>query len=165
MKNAGLLEQLCRTGVANPDFQPRTIDGVAKTFCNYFANYVACGMGCTLLSDHIDEPILADSIYDSMLSDTKNWREINDMYGCPSSTGAAHLASQGSLVFGILNSKGLNQEHGHINVVVPGECQFSGHWNMLAPLCANVGVQNFYGEEESYAFRKMPKFIAWVPSL
>jgi hypothetical protein len=157
LKDPVKLMQLCEQGVANPAFQPKT-DGT--TFCNQFADFVAKGMGCNQL-----EGLMADQIYELMIANPSMWRPILDMNKSPSSSGASILAHGGNLIFGIMDSKHLGQAHGHLCVVIPGDCVFSSHWNALSPLCANVGEENFIGKPMSYAFKTIPNFYIWTPSL
>jgi hypothetical protein len=164
MKDPIKLMQLCEQGIANPDFQPNQ-PKPGETHCNQFADFVAKGMGCNDLEDHAHAPIMANSILEMFQINTKNWRPVLDMTKNPSSSGASILAKAGSLVFGIMSSEQLKQSHGHICVVIPGDCKFSGEWNKLAPLCANVGKDIFIGKEMAYAFKTIPSFYVWIPSI
>lgn len=148
----GLLE-LCNEAVLKPEFQPS--DGV--THCNQAADFIAFGMGCRDLRDVEGNVLMADPII-WKLRGNPNWREVT-------LGGTWNLANQGALIFGVLTSSQLGEEHGHIATVIPGRPIYSGHWENLSPLCANVGKENFIGRPMSYAFRTMPEFYGWIPSM
>lgn len=152
MKDPQKLYDLCLEAATNVAWVPE--DG--KTFCNFAADHVAHGMGCDDLRKD-GQPLTADEIY-QVFNTSKDWRVMT--LGAPSV-----FATEGSLIFGIMNSKMLNQEHGHIATVLPGEPIWSGHWVAMAPICMNVGRDVFIGRPMSFAFRTIPTFFAWVPSL
>lgn len=157
MTSAADLLKLCDYAVKNPEWQPKG----EKTFCNIAADYIATGMGCWDLKDFNGQPLMADDIYNMIIGKGKieeRWRPVT-------LGGTWVLANQGALVFGILNSTQLGESHGHLSTVVPGDPIWSGHWENMSPLCANVGKENFIGRPMSYAFRTQPDFFAWIPSI
>jgi hypothetical protein len=164
LKNHAKLTQAILRAYERPEYKPSIIDNqIVKTHCSEAARDIAGYMGCHEFADKN-----ADSQYDLMKSSTE-WREV-PMSDCQ------FLANAGTLVFAALPSALLGGEHGHICVIRPGEEVWSSHWNAKVPSVMNVGGQNFIlwfrtsqGTQIEAglngAFRSMPKFFAWVPTL
>ena len=153
VRDVGLVLRLCGEAVVNPEWQPR--DGV--THCNSAADYVAKGFGCDEMHDKDGNPLTADEMF-ALFCSGENWRPVTV-------GGTWMLANQGSLIFAAMNSKSLNESHGHVCTIIPGDPVYSGHWEGLAPLCMNVGKENFIGRPCSFAFRQVPYFFGWKPTI
>lgn len=148
----------------NPDFRPIIVDGkVTQTFCNKAVQHIANTMGCQDL-DHFD----ADEMCQFFLQ-FKGWQEVK-MRDCQ------NLANQGTLIVAALPSQALNQPHGHVCVIRPGEQVWSEHWKSMVPAVMNIGGHNFIlrfstGPGEAIeagvngAFQIIPHFYAWEASL
>lgn len=158
MKNLiNLIDVICEA-YDRPDFLPR--DGL--TFCNQAVAMVADAMGCKDLDLKTADEIVA------FLAGNADWQEtqiekVQDM------------ANQGSLCIAGLDSKALNQAHGHVVVIRPGKPVYSGKWE-LTPRCLNVGQEMFLARAKkgplttmscgvNEAFGPKPLFWVWRPSL
>jgi len=118
------------------------------TYCNYAANSVALGMGCTDLIG-----LMANEIY-AKLSLSDGWQRIE-------MKDAQFTANQGSLVFAVqANAAG----HGHICVVRPGLERKSGKWGTV-PVVMNIGKECSISKGVNWAFGQLPDFYVWKKSL
>ncbi len=160
MKDPKKLMEAAISAVDDPSLRPIFENGVfQQSFCNVAAQIIFKefgGPGFPLT----DKGLIprADAMYYLMADNTKEFHKIQ--------VGTVQaLANAGSLVFACMTSKMLQQEAGHVCVATPGQAEPSGKWGCEAPLCANVGVENFLGKKMSYAFRTIPDFFVWVPSL
>jgi hypothetical protein len=144
MKSYLTLLSSCFDGINNPEFRP--VDGA--TYCNEFVNSVAKRMGCRELEGKLANDMI------SHFETSGNWTLL-------AMDKAQWIASVGSLV--IACEKAV--PHGHVCVIIPGIEQRSIHWATPAPICANVGREVFIGKGVNWAFREVPKFYVWRPSL
>ena len=76
------------------------------------------------------------------------------------------LANQGSLVFAVLDSHAMQEHHGHIVSITPGEMIESGELNKQVPVCLNVAGAKLSGRKveltEAFPMRHCtPRFFAW----
>ena len=170
-----LIDTICSV-YDNPDYAPVYNNGIlVKTFCNFATNAIAVAMGCDDLYDTTTKlPKTADEIAD-LLAQSKDWIELHvsdDPQKMPIDYQAIQLwANKGELVFAVLKSTDLKQEHGHICVVRPGLLKSSGKWGDC-PAVMNIGGENFIALGKSgvmkgrpvgvnEAFQPIPKFYVW----
>lgn len=118
---------------------------------------MATGVGCNDLRDTHGNVLLADEIVEK-ISTSPDWRPVTI-------GGTWVLANLGGLVFAMADSTRLKETHGHIATIIPSYGVYSGHWQCQVPLCMNIGRENFMGRPVSFAFREMPLFFVWKPSL
>lgn len=164
MRNLPKLIQTIIRVYENPAYAPVIKDGkVEKTFCNFAIRDI-----CGTLGYHAFEGMLADQIYAHMRK-SQDWVKIE-------MKDAQFLANQGTLVIAALPSVMLDAAHGHVCVVRPGEDIYSSKWDARAPVCINIGAQNFILRFKTSdgkfieagvngAFSKQPYFFAWKDSL
>jgi hypothetical protein len=138
------LMSLQEEAVNNPAWKAHDItgDGKAETFCNRASSFLAQGFGYYGL--RIDQ--YASSMIAGLASDPR-WRE--------DSIDRAHTAAmRGGLAFLTL----LDQPHAHLCSVAPLPKEFSGSWNELVPIVANIGpLQDSGFVRASKAFRTADK--------
>jgi hypothetical protein len=142
-----------------PDLTPRP-DGT--TFCNVAVAAVASAMGCGDLNGKTADQMV------SFLDSSTDWSDV------PMEK-AQDMANQGSLLVAGLDSKALNQAHGHVAVIRPGKVCYSGKWG-ATPRVLNIGAENFIARAKrgvmtnlavglNEAFAPPPKIWVWRPSL
>lgn len=68
---------------------------------------------------------------------------------------AQDMANEGSLLVAGLDSKALNQAHGHVVVIRPGKPVFSGKWGST-PRVLNIGASDFIARGQSGAMTNQP---------
>lgn len=130
-------------------------DGV--THCNEAVNSVCQALGYKDLVYKTADEIVA------FLTGNSDWSEV------PMEK-AQDLANQGSLLIAGLDSKALNQAHGHVVVIRPGKPCYSGKWGPC-PRVLNIGAENFIARAKkgpltnqpcgiNESFQPMPKI--WV---
>lgn len=152
-----LIDVICEA-YDRPDLQPK--DG--NTYCNLAVDMIAQAMGCKEL-----ELKTADEICD-YIANHLDWQEIK-------LNQAQDMANKGSLVIAGLDSRALNDAHGHVCVIRPGKQVYSGKWG-LTPRCINVGKEMFLARAKkgpltamscglNEAFQPLPKLYVWRPSL
>jgi len=163
-KSLGKLMTGILTAYENPKYAPTIVDGkVTVTHCNDAVRDVAGFMDC-----HDFAGMNADEIY-AFMEAGKGWKEVL-------MRDAQELANEGSLVVAGLPSRVLDEAHGHVCVIRPGEVVWSEHWKSSVPSVMNVGGQNFIlrfkTSDGSFieagingAFQIIPKFFAWEASL
>jgi hypothetical protein len=141
---------------ADPQYKPR--DG--KTFCNLATLAVCHGVGCHEF-DQPDgqEPLLADEMYKLMRSSPNFIQKLMP--------DAIDLAGEGVFIIAALSGVILGQGEGHICTLTIGEPEFSGHWGKEAPACMNLGREGtcFRNKGANWAFKPIPDFFAWLPTL
>ncbi len=127
-----------------------TGDGINETFCNFFVNHVAESQGC---KDFVGDkwPLLANQMVAWM---SLRWQMLDP-------DEAQEQANAGQLVIAGWSNK---EKHGHVAVVIPGNLTWSKSHHDDVPLCANVGINNFYGRPVSYAFKssQKPQYFMWL---
>ena len=138
----------------NGDFWPKETDDGEVTYCNLAVQSVLSYLGYTGLAG-----LTADQMYYEIIK-SPDWL-IKPIAECQG------LANEGVIVLGILPAVKLNQPHGHVNTLTTGLPEFSGHWNLKAPLCMNLGRSGtcFRAKGESWAFETMPEFYALKATL
>lgn len=144
MKDTLALLDAIHLPLCRPEYKPS--GGV--THCNAYVDEVCQALGYKGFSG-----LLANQIIDVMASTSDQWTSAN-IEKCQ------FLANQGTLVIAALKA----DPHGHVNVVCPGKEKTSGRWGNV-PSCANVGAEIFIGRGINWAFRDLPKFYAWRPTL
>lgn len=159
MKNLiGLFDAICET-YDDPQLVPKS-DGT--TFCNYAVSNIASAMGCQDLKDKTANGIIA------FINTSPDWSLV-------AFNQAQDMANQGSLLIAGLESKDLNQSHGHVVVIRPGKPCYSGKWGPT-PRCLNIGAENFIARAKkgpltgmscglNEAFVEVPKIFVWRLSL
>lgn len=148
MKNLlGLFEAICDT-YDRVDFLSAA-DGT--THCNQACAAVAELLGCKDLTDRT-----ADGIVEHLA--------VNPGWSAVSMEEAQERANEGSLVIAGLDSKALNQSHGHVVVIRPGIVCYSGKWGKTAR-CMNFGQEVFLGRAKKGPLTQMPAGVneAFVP--
>ena len=120
--DAAKLDALCLQLVAAPDLQPAP-DG--RTFCNFAIQRAAAAYGCRDL-DHLMANDMA-----AQLPALPGWRQV----------GGARAAMH-ALAGGLAIAAKAYPAHGHVAVVAPRACEYSGSWGRSVPVVANVGRQN-----------------------
>jgi hypothetical protein len=80
------------------------------------------------------------------------------------------LAQQGSLVYAICPSWLLNEKHGHVASLTPGDAVKSSLLNLWVSVCLNISTIAYSGRSVgiNFAFpmkRIMPRFFVWKESL
>jgi hypothetical protein len=137
-----------------------TPDG--STFCNLATTAVASAMGCSDFYGKTADEMIA------LMQANSDWSEV------PFEK-VQDMANQGSLLIAGLDSKALNQTHGHVTVIRPGKACYSGKWG-LTPRCLNVGAENFLARAKhgpltnqpcglNESFIEMPTIWVWRQSL
>lgn len=127
------------------------VDGF--TDCNRFVNFVAEKLGYkkfVRLGQH--DPILANSMFRYMVSETAEWPEID-------AVAAQAFANQGCLVIAAQEKLG---GHGHVCIVRPGTLGSSGKWNTTeVPKVANVSAPNLCRIDRgaNFAFSTPPRYF------
>lgn len=125
--NAMRLRALCEEAVSNPIWAAHDItgDGIAETFCNRAARFIAQGMGFFgFRSDHSADQMLA------LMAADPAWREESDI------SRIEGLALRGALVMICLD----DHPHGHIVAAAPEAAQDSSSWGQKVPIVAQVGT-------------------------
>ncbi len=144
----------------NPAFQAR--DG--KTFCNQASLAVANGIGCHEFDPPKDgDPYTADQLFNFFQRSTSNFLEKN-------MEDVQALANKGALVFASLPSWRLDQAHGHICSLTPGDQVKSYSLDTYVPVCLNLSTQALSSRRVgiNFAFpmkRAMPRYFVWKGSL
>ncbi len=126
-------------------------DGI--TYCNRFVNLVCEAIGYTKFSRPGALPILANDMYDLMLSG-EDWKEVDGKT-------AQWYANTGCLV--VAAWKNPTGGHGHVCVVRIGELGSSHNWQSEeVPKVANVGRPDLCRIDRgaNFAFSEMPKYFA-----
>lgn len=118
-----------------------------KTYCNMALNDVAIKIGCNELTG-----LMANDICD-LVSASPNWKKV-EMKDCQS------MANIGTLV--IATQRGT--PHGHVCIIRPGVEKFSGRYGKV-PSVMNVGKDVAISKGVNWAFRDIPEFYAWIPSI
>ena len=154
-----LIDAICDT-YDNSAYLPLA-DGT--TFCNISVSVISATMGCKDFYGKTADEIVA------FLETSQDWEEVDIAK-------AQDMANQGSLLIAGLDSKGLDQAHGHVVVIRPGKPCYSGKYGGLAPRCINIGAENFLARGKrgtlqnqpaglNEAFVPLPKIWAWKQSL
>lgn len=129
------------------------IDGM--TDCNRFVHFVCVQMGYKkFLRPGGTIPILANEMFDYMVSHQGEWQELLDL-------SAQWYANQGVIV--IAAWKNSDGPHGHVCIVRPGVLGTSEHWNSnQVPKVANVSSPQFCRIDRgaNYAFKSRPRYFA-----
>ncbi len=130
------------------DFRPNP-DGT--THCNQAVDAIANKLGYTALAGKTADEIVA------FLSGSPEWSEVPF-------EAAQDKANQGSFLIAGLDSKALNQSHGHVVVIRPGKPNFSGKWGPC-PRIVNVGAHNFIARAQAGALTNQPVGLneAFIP--
>lgn len=144
----------------NPAFVPS--DGI--THCNQASLAVANGMGCHGFDPpHGAQPYTADQIFNFLQRESSGFLEknIEDVQA---------LANNGTLIFASLPSWRLDQAHGHIVSITPGNQIRSYALDMDVPVCLNIGTKALSARRTgiNFAFpmkRVKPRYFAWKESL
>lgn len=127
----------------NPDGSLQT-----QTHCNGYVNEV-----CQLYGYKAFDGLRANDMVDRMYKDS-SWA-LTRMEECQD------LANEGTLIIAAWKNP---NGPGHVCVICPGKIKDSGRWDKV-PSCANVGEEVFIGKGIGYAFRTLPLFFAWRPTL
>lgn len=152
-----LIDSICEA-YDRPDFVPAN----GETHCNQAVSMIADIMGCKTLDFKSADEIV------TYIAANPDWQEIQ-------LSQAQDMANQGSLCIAGLDSKTLNDTHGHVVVIRPGKVVYSGKWGPT-PRCLNIGAENFLARAKrgpltamscgiNEAFVPLPKFFVWRPSL
>ena len=130
------------------DFKPLQ-DGT--TFCNLGVDAVCQILGYKGLAGMDADQICA------FLASSSDWSEV-------AFDAAQDRANQGSLLIAGLDSKALNQAHGHVVVIRPGKACFSGKWG-ASPRVLNIGAHNFIARAPNGAMTNQPVGLneAFIP--
>lgn len=155
MKNRTQLIQVQDSIWESKKYLPgRLDDGREVTYCNLAVQAVLNAYGYHYLDAH-----LADAMMIVM-------RKSDDFKAVPVAD-CQFMANRGTVVVAGLDSRQLKQGAGHVCTLTPGEEEWSGHWNCRVPVCLSIGREgiNFRTKGVNWAFRDMPEFYAWVPSL
>ena len=116
------LEELCGTIISVAHYQPDS--GV--TYCNQAVREVAEALGCR----DFPQNILANAMVD-LMSSAYGWR-----------TDTAERASEHAIRGGLAIAGKKYAVHGHVAVIAPQPCSYSGSWAAPVPILANVGTRN-----------------------
>lgn len=155
-----LIDAIC-DAYDNQAFAPHQ-DGT--TFCNEGVNSVATAMGYKGFAGMNADQIVA------FMAASPDWSPV------PLEQ-AQELANQGSLLVAGLDSKTLEQAHGHVAVIRPGRPVYSGKWNTnVCPRVLNIGAENFIARAKkgpltnqpagvNESFQPLPKIYVWRDSL
>lgn len=154
MQRAANLKALCDEAVANPSWVAHDItgDGVAETFCNRAAAFIAQGMG------YFDFPakISANQMIEHMASRSDSWTEEHDL------DRVADLAQKGALII-----LGVTEvAHGHVTVAAPLPPEMSGSLGYKVPMVAHVGggktPNGIVKVSEAFKLAQIPRLRAFV---
>lgn len=151
MKDRNLLiDALCETydrSVIRPEGTGMFYPEDGKTYCNMALNDVAIKIGCNELTG-----LMANDICD-LVSASQKWKKV-EMVDCQ------RMANEGTFVIAVQRGT----PHGHVCIVRPGLEKFSGRYGKV-PSVMNVGKDVSIGKGVNWAFRDIPEFYAWGPSL
>lgn len=114
---------------------PQMVAGNLQTYCNESIQHVCGRMGYTKFKD-----MVANQIVDFM-SRSSDWQKVN-------LADAQGLANQGKLLIAGQQA----DPHGHVVVLMPGNMQMAGHWNVKVPRVSNVGEKSYIGRTLNWAF-------------
>ena len=171
-----LIDAIC-VGWDNATYWPVFENGILiRTFCNCFVAEVARVVGCKDFIDPISLlPLMADDMI-KVMAGSEDWQEFTVDITKPVDMAMAlssiqMWANKGYFTVAGATSTTLQSDHGHVNVIRPGNMVSSGKWGQV-PVCANVGKENFIGRAKSgvmknepvginEAFIEMPRFFAW----
>ena len=150
----------------DPREQPTTdpITGIETTHCNQAALAVARGMGCHDFDPPAGgEPYTADQLFAFFQRKDSKFIE-QDM------SNVQALANRGVLVFACLSSFLLQEHHGHVVSITPGETVFSESLVKRVPICLNIAGKRYDSRRIgiNFAFpmhRATPRFWAWKTNL
>ena len=165
MKDAAKLKEVQDTVWNDPRWKATTAEnGVETTHCNQGSLAVANGMGCHEFDPPANgEPYTADQLYSFFQKDTSGFVEkmMEDVQA---------LVNQGSLIFASLPSGILQESHGHIVSLTPGDMVWSDHLGKDVPVCLNISTKELSSRSIglNWAFpmsRATPRFFAWKESL
>lgn len=143
-------------------------NGTPRTHCNQAALAVANGVGCHEFDPpHGGEPYTADQLWYFFQrkngDGASNFLEkgIQDVHD---------LVQRGCLVYAVSPSWLLNESHGHIVSLTPGDAVKSESLNIWVPLCLNISTAALSSRAVgvNWAFpmkRTMPRFFVWKDSL
>lgn len=134
--------------------QPWSPSG-GETFCNWAVNFICNALGYTKFNaGSVHTPVMANAMV-SFMKTSGDWLNIDG------SVAQSHV-NEGALVIATqLNPEG----HGHVCVIIPGEMQFSGHFNKNAPMVMNVGKDVFIGKHAGFAFQEEPSYFVLVSTI
>lgn len=165
MKDPAFLSQAQDTVWNDPRWKAiKKADGTEITHCNQAALAVANGVGCHEFDAPVGgEPYTADQLFNFFQRASSNFLEkyMDDVQ---------KLANEGSLIFAVLPSWLLQEAHGHIVSITPGEAAYSERLGKQVPVCLNVSTVELSGRVVgiNWAFpllRATPRFFAWKGSL
>ena len=166
MKDPVLLASVQDQVWADPRWKA-SFDPVTKietTHCNQGALAVANGVGCHEFDPPSGgDPYTADQLWYFFQRVTSNFLEKNlaDVHD---------LVQAGSLVYAVCPFWLLNEGHGHVVSLTPGDAVKSESLNLWVPVCLNISTVVLSGRSVgiNWAFpmkRITPKFFAWKNSL
>ena len=143
-------------------FDPAT--KIETTHCNQGALAVANGVGCHEFDPPSGgDPYAADQLFYFFQRVTSNFleKDLADVHD---------LVRAGSLVFVISPSWLLNEGHGHVVSLTPGDAVKSESLGLWVPVCLNISTAALSSRSVGIncAFpmkRTMPRFFAWKGSL
>lgn len=164
MKDPKFLSEVQDKVWNDPRWKASIIGGFEVTHCNQSALAVANGVGCHEFDPPSGgEPYTADQLYYFFQRGSSNFleKDLDDIQG---------LANAGSLVFAILPSWLLKEQHGHVVSVTPGDQVKSESLSRWVPVCLNVSTEVLSSRSIgiNWAFpmkRVCPRFFAWKASL
>lgn len=139
---------------------PRWASEGGVTHCNQASLAVANGLGCHVFDPPSGgEPYTADQLFNFLQRSTSGFLEKN-------MPDVQAIADAGGLVFAVLPSWILGEQHGHIVSLTPGPMMFSPSLNKDVPLCLNISTPELSGRRVglNWAFpmlKATPRFFAW----
>jgi len=145
-----LIDAICETydrAVIRPEGQGVFYPEGGRTFCNLVVSEIAEKMGC-----HDLNGLMANDICD-LVSASSNWKKV-----LMQDTQA--MANLGTFILAVQK----DSPHGHVCVVRPGKDKFSGRYGKV-PSVMNVGKDVAISKGVNWAFRDLPDFYAWGPSI
>ena len=122
MANLEKLRALCEEVIVDPALMPK--DGI--TYCNIGVKRVARAMGCADFSENDTANMMVD-----IMEFRPGWRKDN-----------AERAADHAMKGGLAVAGKMYPGHGHVAIIYPEPCQFSGSWGKPTCMLANVGQKN-----------------------